>query len=89
MLLDSIESTSLHLVVPAFQRFGPQLFSCVNDAGCASLASSEHTPMSLLTYNFLHRAITLTLLPIRRFYLHILPLIAVGFISGFSVSVTL
>lgn len=90
MLLDSIESaSSLHFVIPAFQRFGPQLLSYMDSANGANQASLEQSPILLLLYNFLHRAMTLTLLPIRRFYLHILPLIAIGFISTFKVPTTL
>lgn len=89
MLVDSIESTSLHLVVPAFQRFGPQLLAHISNPNYTVLNPQEQSPTILLVYNFLHRAITLTPLPIRRFYLHVLPLIAVGFISSFKVSTTL
>lgn len=86
MLLDSVESTSLHLVVPAFQRFGPQLLTYINNLNDTNLIPLDQSPVLLLMYNFLHRAMTLTPLPIRRFYLHVLPLIAVGFISTFKVS---
>ncbi|EFO60908.1 TAR RNA loop binding protein, putative, partial [Giardia lamblia P15] len=89
MLLDSIESaSSLHIVIPTFQRFGPQMLSYVDSANGASMASLEQSPILLLIYNFLHRAMTVALLPIRRFYLHILPLIAVGFVSTFKVPIT-
>ncbi|TNJ30434.1 tRNA guanosine-2'-O-methyltransferase [Giardia muris] len=78
LLLDSIETTSLHLAIPAFQRFYRDLCSCFDaDIGTAVPDfSSVIYRKQRLTCALLHRALHRAVYPIRRFYVHILPLLS-------------
>lgn len=78
LLLDSIETTSLHLAIPAFQRFYRDLCSCLDaDIGTAIPDFSSVTyRKQRLTCALLHRAMHRAVYSIRRFYVHMLPLLS-------------